>query len=77
VDRSSLQTALKDWKISQYDVLPDRIVVYLWPSAGGVSFDFKFRPRFGLTAKNATSILYDYYNPEATVVVPPSLFKVR
>jgi hypothetical protein len=77
VDRSSLQTALKDWTINQYDVLPDRVVVYLWPKAGGVSFNFKFRPRFGLKAKTAASTLYDYYNPEATVVVPPSVFTVR
>lgn len=77
VDRSSLQLALKDWTINQYDVLPDRVVVYLWPKAGGVSFNFKFRPRFGLKAKTAASTLYDYYNPEATVVVPPSVFTVR
>jgi len=77
VDRSSLQAAVKDWTITQYDVLPDRVVVYLWPKAGGVSFNFKFRPRFGLKAKNAASTLYDYYNPEATVVAPPSIFTVR
>ena len=77
VDRSSLEAAMKDWAVSQYDVLPDRIVVYLWPKAGGVSFNFKFRPRFGLKAKSAASILYDYYNPEATVVRPPSAFTVR
>jgi len=58
-------------------VLPDRVVVYLWPSAGTVKFNFKFRARFGLNAKNAASILYDYYNPEAAVVVPPSVFKIR
>ena len=77
VDRSSLQAALKDWTITQYNVLPDRVVVYLWPRAGGVSFNFKFRPRFGLHAKTAASTLYDYYNPEAAVVVPPSVFTVR
>jgi len=77
VDRSSLEAALKDWSVAQYDVLPDRVVVYLWPKAGGTSFNFKFRPRFGLTAKSAASKLYDYYNPEATVVAPPSVFKVR
>jgi hypothetical protein len=77
VDRSSLQAALKDWDINQYDVLPDRLVVYLWPRAGGVSFNFKFRPRFGLRAKTAASTLSDYYNPEATVVAPPSVFTVR
>src|SRR6185436_869274 len=36
VDRASLETAVKGsgWSISQYDVLPDRVVVYLWPRAG-------------------------------------------
>jgi hypothetical protein len=63
--------------ISQFDVLPDRVVVYLWPSSGSVSFDFKFRPRFGLKAKSARSILYDYYNPDSVAVLPPSLFTVR
>ena len=77
VDRSSLQAAVRDLGISRYDVLPDRVVLYLWPSAGGVSFNFKFRPRFGLTAKSAASTLYDYYNPEANVVVPPAVFTVR
>jgi hypothetical protein len=77
VDRSSLQDVVKGRHIQQYDVLPDRVVVYLWPTAGTVSFNFKFRPRLGLNAKNAASILYDYYNPEAAVVVPPSVFKIR
>lgn len=77
VDRSTLQDATRDSTISQYDVLPDRVVIYLWPSANGVSFNFKFRPRFGLKAKSAPSILYDYYNPDSVVVLPPSLFTVR
>jgi hypothetical protein len=79
VDRSSLETAMKGsgWVINQYDVLPDRVVVYLWPYAGGAKFDFKFRARFGLNAKSAASVLYDYYNPEARAVVPPVTFKVR
>ena len=77
VDRGTLQTAKEDWAISQYDVLPDRVLVYLSPRANGVSFNFKFRPRFGLRAKSAASILYDYYNPDSVVVLPPSLFTVR
>ncbi len=77
IDRSSLQAAMKDWSINQYDVLPDRVVVYFWAKDGGVSFNFKFRPRFGMKAKSAPSTLYDYYNPEAAVVAPPSVFTVR
>jgi hypothetical protein len=79
VDRASLESAMKNsgWAISQYDVLPDRVVVYLWAQAGGVDFDFKFRPRFALTAKTAPSVVYDYYNPEARAVVLPATFVVR
>src|SRR6185436_11158082 len=78
VDRASLEAAMKgsDWSFSQYDILPDRVVVYLWPRAGGIDFDFKFRPRFALTAKAAPATVYDYYNPDARVVVAPATFVV-
>jgi uncharacterized protein YfaS (alpha-2-macroglobulin family) len=79
VDRASLDQAMKgaDWSIGQYDILPDRVVVYLWPRAGGTKFDFKFRPRFGLNAQTAASIVYDYYNPEARAIVAPTRFVVK
>jgi len=79
VDRASLEQAMKgsDWSISQYDILPDRVVVYLWPRAGGTKFDFKFRPRFGVNAQTAASIVYDYYNPEARAIVAPTRFVVK
>jgi hypothetical protein len=74
VDRESLEKAKG---ISYFDVLPDRVIVYLWAKAGGTAFDFTFRPRMGMKAKTAASVLYDYYNPEARVVVPPTTFVVR
>jgi hypothetical protein len=79
VDRASLDSAMKgsDWSISQYDILPDRVIVYLWPHAGGAKFDFRFRPRFGLNAQTAASIVYDYYNPEARAIVAPTRFVVK
>jgi hypothetical protein len=79
VDRSSLESAIKSsgWGVSQYDVLPDRVLFYLWPGAGGVEFTFSFRPRLALTAKTASSVVYDYYNPEARSVVEPVKFVVR
>jgi hypothetical protein len=79
VDRSSLETAIKSsgWAISQYEVLPDRIVLYLWPAAGGVKFDFQFRPRFGVNAKTAPSVIYDYYNSEARLTLPPATFHIK
>jgi uncharacterized protein YfaS (alpha-2-macroglobulin family) len=79
VDRASLEAAMRgsDWAINQYDILPDRVVVYLWPSAGGTEFSFKFRPRIAMKAKATASTVYDYYNPEARAVVAPGMFVVR
>jgi hypothetical protein len=79
VDRASLERAVQEsgWGVMQYDVLPDRVVLYLWPVAGGTTLDFTFRPRFGIQAKSAASILYDYYNSEAQVTLPPVHFEVQ
>lgn len=66
-----------DWSLQRYDVLPDRVVVYLWPRARGVKFQFKLKLRYGLEAQTASSVLYDYYNPEARVVVRPTHFMVK
>ena len=51
--------------------------VYCWPRAGGVKFDFQFRPRVGIAAKTAPSQVYDYYNPEARAVVPTVKFRIK
>lgn len=66
VDRASLEQALQDSTsaLGRYEVLPDRLRVYLWSRAGGSRFAFKFRPRFALDAQSPRSVLYDYYNPE-------------
>jgi uncharacterized protein YfaS (alpha-2-macroglobulin family) len=79
VDRASLELAMKEsgWEFSHYDVLPDRLVVYLWPRAGGTKFQFTFRPRYGLAAKSAASVVYDYYNPEARATLAPTKFNVN
>jgi hypothetical protein len=79
VDRASLETAIeeKGYEIGRYDILPDRIVFYLWPKAGGSEFNFTFRPRFRMQAMNAPSVLYDYYNPDARSVVTPVQFVIH
>ena len=79
VDRESLDRAMQDsgWEINQYDVLPDRLIVYLWPHAGGTKFTFDLTARFGVKALTPPSILYDYYNPEAQAKVLPTLFTVQ
>ena len=77
VDRASLDRAVKESGVDQYDILPDRLIVYLWPEAGGTRFQFKFKARFGMVAHTAPSVVYDYYNPEARAVVAPTKFIVR
>jgi hypothetical protein len=79
VDRASLDVAMKQsgWSLSQYDVLPDRVIVYLWPQAGGTRFEFKFKPRYAIRARSAPSMIYDYYNPEARATVAPVGFVVK
>lgn len=65
------------WDVNQFDVQPDRVIVYLWPRAGGTSFSFSFTTRFGFDAESTPSVLYDYYNPDARAVVMPAHFVER
>jgi MG2 domain/A-macroglobulin TED domain/Alpha-2-macroglobulin family/Carboxypeptidase regulatory-like domain/A-macroglobulin receptor binding domain/Alpha-2-macroglobulin bait region domain len=79
VDRASLETVVDEGTagVDRYDVLPDRIVLYLWPRAGGVSFDFYLHARMTMVAKSGASVLYDYYNPEALSEVAPVRWVVK
>jgi len=79
VDRSSLEAVVDSGSagVDRYDVLPDRVVLYLWPTAGGVSFDFYLHARMAMAAKSGASVLYDYYNPEALSEVQPVRWVVR
>jgi hypothetical protein len=75
VDRGSLEAALSSsWDVQSYEIQPDRLVVYLWPRAGGATFSFSLKARFTMKAQSTESILYDYYNPEARASVPPVRF---
>ena len=78
VSRESLQAAMDaDWSLSRYDILPDRIIFYMWSKAGGTKFNFKFRPRYGINAQTPASIVYDYYNDEAKATIAPLKFEVK
>ena len=80
VDRSSLERAVAEsgYAVNSYDVRPDRLVLYLWPSyKAPTRLSFKFRPRYGLNALTAPSQIYDYYNPDSRSVLPPTRFVVR
>ena len=76
VDRDSLEKAEAEGAFSNFDILPDKIVVYLWSSSAPVEFNFKFRPRYGINAQTAPSLVYDYYNEEAKTTVAPSKFSI-
>lgn len=78
VSRESLEKAFEnDWSLSRYDVLPDRIVVYMWARAGGSKFNFSFKPRYGISAQTPASVIYDYYNEEAQATLTPLKFNVK
>jgi uncharacterized protein YfaS (alpha-2-macroglobulin family) len=77
VDRASLEQAETAPGVSGYEIQPDRVVFYLWPTAGGTSFGFDFRMRYRIEAMSAPSLVYDYYNPESNAAVAPVLFSVR
>jgi hypothetical protein len=78
VDRESLEAAKESSAgMSSYEVQPDRVVFYVWPTAGGSSFEFGFRVRYGMESWSASSSLYDYYNPEAAAMVVPVKFTVQ
>jgi len=78
VDRASLETAVSaNWAVQSYEIQPDRVVLYLWPSAGGVTFSFALKPRFPMNAQSTESVLYDYYNPLARASVQPVRFAVQ
>jgi hypothetical protein len=52
VSRESLENAItSDWSISRYDILPDRIVVYMWSRAGGTKFQLQVQTRYGINAQ--------------------------
>jgi hypothetical protein len=78
VERSSLEKAMdaSGWALSQYDILPDRVVLYLWPTAAGSSVSFTFRPRMALDALTAPSRVYDYYNPDSQTTLAPTRFRI-
>ncbi len=77
VDRASLEKAKAVGDFSNFDILPDKIIVYLWTNSVPTEFNFKFRPRYGINALNAPSVVYDYYNAEANATIAPVKFSIR
>jgi CRISPR/Cas system CMR-associated protein Cmr5 small subunit len=77
VDRRALDQAKTNGEFSSYDILPDKVVIYFWANAKGLSFSFKFKPRYGIAAQNAPSFVYDYYNEEAKATVAPLKFEAK
>jgi len=79
VDRASLESAVSasDYELSHYEVLPDKVVIYLWPKAGGLTLHFRFTLRYAIDALSAPSDVYDYYNPDARFDLSPTRFKTQ
>lgn len=77
VDRGVLGELIDFGAVDQYEVEPDRIVFYLWPTAGQMKFSFYFRPRLPMTARSAPTQVFDFYNPDVRAIQPPQMFTVR
>jgi hypothetical protein len=78
VSRESLENAKKsDPYLSRYEILPDRIILYMWARPGGVKINFKFRPRYAVNAQTPASLVYDYYNEAAKTIAAPMNFSVE
>ena len=79
VDRASLESAPASGgsQLNRYDVLPDRVLLYVSPRAGWLNVQFRFRLRFGIDALTAPSKLYDYYNPDLHVDLTPARISAR
>lgn len=77
VDRGALEEERRALAgLSDFELRPDRVVLYLWPPAGGVEVPVRFTPRMGIDALAAPSALYDYYNPDARVTLPPVRYRI-
>lgn len=77
VDRASLTALVDAGTLDSFEIAPDHVAIYIWPKAADAHFRFGFRPRFAMHAKAAQSELYDYYNPDETVVLQPLEFQVK
>jgi hypothetical protein len=79
IDRASLETAVaaSGYQVNQYEVLPDKVLLYVWPKAGGLNVKFKFTERYAIDALVAPSALWDFYNPDARVTLEPQRFTMK
>ncbi|MBL8152365.1 MAG: hypothetical protein JNN15_20765 [Blastocatellia bacterium] len=77
VDKESIKRDDGAYGISSYEILPDRLIVYFWAYKNATTFKFKFRPKYKMKAKSASSQVYNYYNPEESATVAPSLFVIK
>ena len=79
VDRASLESAVSasDYQLNHYEVLPDKVLIYVWPRAAGLMLHFHFALRYAIDALTAPSSVYDYYNPDARFDLQPTRIKTR
>ena len=79
VDRASLESAVSasDYELNHYEVLPDKVLIYLWPKQSCLTLHFRFTLRYAIDALSAPSTVYDYYNSDARFELSPTRFKTQ
>lgn len=78
VRQTSLDAQVQDEGavLYSYDVLPDRVILYLNPRRAG-DIEFEFRLKWPMNALTTPSSLYPYYDPDSKILVEPTRFIVK
>jgi len=74
VDRTRLQSRLPN---SRFEILPDRVVLYLNPEPGGTEIEIPFTVEISGDFLTAPSSLADYYNPLNRLDLAPVRIRVK
>ena len=75
VDRSQLRAA-RGWAW-QWSIDEARVLAYVYPDRGRATLEIGFRPLMPFDGKSTSHRLWDYYDPDAKVVLPPGEFRFK
>jgi uncharacterized protein YfaS (alpha-2-macroglobulin family) len=77
LDNLIRQSADLPTKVRRYELTGKQIIVYMENLEYKISFGYRLRAKLPLKAQVPSSVVYDYYNPEVSGSLPPSLVTVE
>ena len=75
VDRDDLRSS-RGWA-RQWSIDEERVLAYVYPDRGRATLEIRFRPLMPFDGLSTKSRLWDYYDPDRRVVLPPKSFRVK